>query len=306
MSPSALRQRRRTPTRVEVPAGAAGDFVRLTLGYRSPMAWDALVGVLAANATPGLERVDRSRYCRTVELSGCRGVIFVEDASAHVTMDVSASLIPVLMPLLARVRHLLDLNAEPAVIDAHLANAGLAALAARRPGLRMLGAFDGFEAAIRELLRLGQGSTQAQRLLDALGEPMETGIPTLNRLTPTAERVANAGVAFLKTLGIPERRSEAIVSMAEAVADGKLRLEPGADVQTTLRALKQILGIGERSATAIVVRALHWPDAFDANDLSLQRAAGVTGSRALLRMAERWRPWRAYAAAHLSLQHASS
>ncbi len=306
MSPSALRQRRRAPTRAEVPAGVTGDFVRLTLGYRSPMAWDALVGALAANATPGVELVDRSRYCRTVGLSGCRGVIFVEDASAHVTVDVSASLLPVLMPLLARVRHLLDLNAEPAVIEAHLSNGRLASLVARRPGLRMPGAFDGFEIAIRELLRRpGQANNQAERLTEVLGEPMDTGIPALNRLTPTAERVANAGTAFLTAVGIVERRSEAIVSMAAAVADGRLRLEPGADVQTTLRALKQIPGIGERTATAIVVRALHWPDAFDANDLSLQRAAGITGSRALLRMAEQWRPWRAYAAAHLSFRQAS-
>jgi AraC family transcriptional regulator, regulatory protein of adaptative response / DNA-3-methyladenine glycosylase II len=306
MSPSALRQRRRAPTRAEVPAGATGDFVRLTLGYRSPMAWDALIGRLTGDATPGIEVVDRSRYCRTVELNGCRGLVFVEDASAHVTADVSASLLPVLMPLLARVRHLLDLNAEPAVIDGHLANGGLASLVARRPGLRMPGAFDGFEVAIRELLRRpGRGNDLAERLIEALGEPIDTGIPALTRLTPTADRVANAGAAFLTALGIPERRSDAIVSMAAAVADGRLRLEPGADVQTTLRALKQISGIGERSATAIVVRALHWPDAFDANDLSLQRAAGITGSRALLRMAEPWRPWRAYAAAHLSLLHAS-
>jgi AraC family transcriptional regulator of adaptative response / DNA-3-methyladenine glycosylase II len=124
MSPSALRQGRRTPSRPEVPAGATGDFVRLTLGYRSPIAWDALIGVLAANATPGVAVIDGSRYCPTVGLGGCRGVIFVEDASAQVNVDVSASLVPVLMPLLARVRHLLNLNAEPAVIDAHLANGG--------------------------------------------------------------------------------------------------------------------------------------------------------------------------------------
>jgi AraC family transcriptional regulator of adaptative response / DNA-3-methyladenine glycosylase II len=300
MSPSALRQRRRAPTPAEVPAGASGDFVRLTLGYRAPMAWEALVATLAANATPGVDLVDRSRYCRSVELHGCRGVIFVEDASGHVTVDVSTSLLPVLMPLLARIRHLLDLNAEPAIIDAQLANGGLASQVARRPGLRMPGAFDGFEVAIRELLRRpGHASHLAERLSEVLGQPMETGIPTLNRLTPTADRVADAGAGFLTALGISERRSEAIVSVAAAVADGRLHLEPGSDVPTTLRALKQISGIGERAATAIVVRALHWPDAFDANDLSLQRSAGVTGSRALLRLAERWRPWRAYAAAHL-------
>jgi AraC family transcriptional regulator of adaptative response / DNA-3-methyladenine glycosylase II len=165
-------------------------------------------------------------------------------------------------------------------IDAHLTNGGLAPLVARRPGLRTPGTFDGFEAAIRELLRRpGQAHSQADRLIEVLGE------------------------LLLKTLGIPERRSEAIASMAADVADGKLHLEPGADVQTTLGTLKRIPGIGERSVTAIVVRALHWPDAFDPSDLSLQRAVGVSGSRALLRVAEQWRPWRAYAAAHLALQH---
>jgi AraC family transcriptional regulator of adaptative response / DNA-3-methyladenine glycosylase II len=304
MSPSALRQRRRTPTRAELPAGVAGDFVRLTLGYRPPLAWDALVAALALHAARGVEQVDRRRYCRTVDLSGCRGVIFVEDANGHVTVDASASLVPVLMPLLARVRHLLDLNAEPAVIDAHLANGGLAEQVVRRPGLRTPGAFDGFEVALRGLLRQrSQAKPQTERLIEALGEPIETGIPALNRLTPTAERVANAGATFLTSLGIPRPRSEAMVSVAAAVAAGKLHLEPGADVQKTLRALRQIPGIGERSAAAIVVRALHWPDAFDANDPSLQRAAGVAGPRALLRRAEQWRPWRAYAAAHLSLLH---
>jgi AraC family transcriptional regulator of adaptative response / DNA-3-methyladenine glycosylase II len=306
MSPSALRQRRRPPTRAELPVGVSGDFVRLTLGYRPPLPWDALVAALARNAVPGVEQVDRGRYCRTVELSGCRGVIFVEDANGHVTLDVSASLVPVLMPLLARIRHLLDLNAEPAVIDAHLANGGLAEQVTLRPGLRTPGAFDGFEVATRELLRRpGQANSRTERLIETLGEPIETGIPGLNRLTPTAERVASAGATFLTGLGLPRQRSEATVSVAAAVAAGKLHLEPGADVQKTLLALRQISGIGERSATTIVVRALHWPDAFDANDLSLQRAAGVNGPRALLRRAEQWRPWRAYAAAHLSLLHAS-
>jgi AraC family transcriptional regulator, regulatory protein of adaptative response / DNA-3-methyladenine glycosylase II len=307
MSPSALRQRRRPPTRAEVPFGAAGDFVRLTLGYRPPMAWSALLTRLASDATPGVELVDGSRYCRTVELKGCRGVLLVEDAGGggggHVTVDVSVSLLPVLMPLLARVRHLFDLNAEPAAIDAHLANGGLGSLIAQRPGLRLPGAFDGFEVALRELVRLrGDTHRLMAGLTEALGEPMDTGIPGLARLSPSAERIIRTGSSSLAGLGIPEPRSQAVVSLARAVGEGRIRLEPGADVSTTLRALKLIPGIGERRATAIVVRALHWPDAFDANDLTLQRAAGIAGSRALQRRAEQWRPWRAYAAAHLALR----
>ena len=97
------------------------------------------------------------------------------------------------------------------------------------------------------------------------------------------------------------RSAEAIVAVARAVTDGALPLEPGADVPSTLRALAEISGVGERTATAIVMRALQWPDAFPSTDAALQRAAGVTGASALRRVAERWRPWRAYAAAHLAL-----
>lgn len=154
MSPSALREPSRVAARTESPAGPAGDLVRLTLAYRAPFAWSMLLERLAADAVPGVEVVDGGRYGRTVALEGCRGLVLVEDApaasnagrarrtagGAHVTVDLSASLLPVLMPLLARLRHLFDLDAEPAVVDAHLGDGGLAALVERRPGLRIPGA----------------------------------------------------------------------------------------------------------------------------------------------------------------------
>jgi AraC family transcriptional regulator of adaptative response / DNA-3-methyladenine glycosylase II len=320
MSPSLLRRHSRAPARPELAGAPAGDLVRLTLAYRAPLAWDELLSRLAFHAVPGVEVVDRCRYGRTVSVDGCRGVVLVENAmavvgagrtrrpvaSAHVNVDLSASLLPVLMPLLARLRHLLDLDAEPAAIDTHLAQGGLAALVAQRPGLRIPGAFDGFEVAVRELLGSsrragGAASGVAARVAHQLGEPIETGIPVLTRLGLTADRVATAGASFLARLGVPPRRGEAVIALARAVADGRLRLEPGVDVGSTLRALREITGCGARASMAVVMRALHWPDAFTATDASLQRAAGVTGSRALLRLAERWRPWRAYAAAHLAL-----
>jgi AraC family transcriptional regulator of adaptative response / DNA-3-methyladenine glycosylase II len=179
------------------------------------------------------------------------------------------------MPLLARLRHLFDLDAEPAVVDAHLGDGGLAALVERRPGLRIPGAFDGLEIAVRELLRgPGQsgdsGSDLAGRLADSLGEPLDTGVPALTRLAPGAARIAAAGAPLLIDLGVPERRSGAIVTVARAVAAGRLRLEPGADVPSTLRALTEITGIGERTAMAIVMRAVHWPDAFPSADPALR------------------------------------
>jgi AraC family transcriptional regulator of adaptative response / DNA-3-methyladenine glycosylase II len=223
-------------------------------------------------------------------------VIFLEDAgsAAQVYVDVSVSLLPALMPLLARLRHLLDLDAEPAVIDAHLAEQGLADLVSRRPGLRLPGAFDGFEIVARELL----GIDLLGRLTEELSEAFDTGIASLNRLGLTPYRVAEAA-SFMIRLGAPPRRAEALATVAQGMAEETLQLEPGADVELTLEALTRISGVGAQSATAIVMRALHWPDAFSATDSTLQRAAGVSGALALDRMAERWRPWRSYAAAHL-------
>ena len=200
------------------------------------------------------------------------------------------------MPLRARLRHLLDLDAEPAVIDAHLEQEGLADLIAQRPGLRLPGAFDGFEIAARELM----GSNDLfGRVTQELGEPFDTGIASLDRLGLTPYRVAEAA-RFIAHLGVPARRAEALASLGQAVADGELRLEPGSEVPATLEALTRIPGVDARSATAIVMRALHWPDAFWAAEPELQRAAGVRTTESLQRIAERWRPWRGYAAAQLA------
>jgi AraC family transcriptional regulator of adaptative response / DNA-3-methyladenine glycosylase II len=134
-----------------------------------------------------------------------------------------------------------------------------------------------------------------------MGEPIETGVGALDRLPLTATRVAAAGAAGLRDLGVPARSADAVVAVARGVAEGRLRLEPSAEVPATLRALTELPGLGPRTAAAIVLRTLAWPDAFPTTDSALQNAARVTGARALLRMAERWQPWRGYAAAHLVL-----
>lgn len=111
----------------------------------------------------------------------------------------------------------------------------------------------------------------------------------------------DAGADALVSLGVPRSRGVALVAVAEGVLAGSLRLEAGSNVLATRRALAGIPGIGQRTATAIVRRALDWPDAFPAADASLWRAAGVTSAEAMRTRAERWRPWRAYAALHLRL-----
>ena len=152
---------------------------------------------------------------------------------------------------------------------------------------------------MRAVIEEGAGSRQraaalAGRLSQALGEPIDTGVPALNRLGVTAERIAGAGVPPLGT-GSACRTPRAPSSSrwpARSPA-GRLQLEPGADVPSTLLGLTEGCGMDERTAKAIILRALHWPDTFPARQShALQRAAGVANEHALLGLAERWRPWR--------------
>jgi AraC family transcriptional regulator of adaptative response / DNA-3-methyladenine glycosylase II len=229
---------------------------------------------------------------------------------SHVNVAISPSLVPALMPLLARLRYLFDLDAEPTVIDAHLAQGRLGPLVARRPGVRIPGAFDGFDVALRAILRgrtrgsrVGASSSDpAARVAAALGEPIATGIATLSRLAPTAARVADAGVARLQSLGVQRRRATAAIAVAGLVADRKLVLSPGSDPIETRRLLTEIDGIDDQLALVIVMRALSWPDALPAADTALQRAANVSSAGALEAVGEQWRPWRTYAALHLWLE----
>ena len=173
------------------------------------------------------------------------------------------------------------------------------------PGVRIPGAFDGFEIALRLIVGMdaSDGAAQrslTQRIAEHLGERIDTGHPALALVAPDAERVAQAGVPRLAALGVTRASAEAIVRVARAVVEGTLRLEPGADVAPTRAALAETMGLGSDMASIISMRALRWPDAFPAADAALQRAIGVTSERALLERAESWRPWRAYAAARLS------
>jgi AraC family transcriptional regulator of adaptative response / DNA-3-methyladenine glycosylase II len=295
-----------------------------------------LLGFLRQDAVDGVELVDERRYGRTVEVEGHTGFVFIENAGArgggretapanaglrrarrltkvstgNVSVAISPSLVPALMPLLARLRYLFDLDAEPTVIDAHLGQGSLGGLVARRPGVRIPGAFDGFDVALRAILRgrargnrVGAASGDLPaRVAAALGEPIETGIPSLSRLAPTAARVADAGVGRLQSLGVPRRRATAAITVAELVADRKLVLSPGSDPIATRRLLTEIDGIGDQLALVIVMRTLSWPDALPAADSALQRAANVSSPGALEALGEQWRPWRTYAALNLWLE----
>ena len=319
MPPSAARgvagrRSRRAGTPGTAARGAVADpvdaYLRLTLAYRPPLAWDATLARLGAEAMPGVELVDGARYARTVRVDGHVGVVMAEDAGpgresapgrAHLRLAVSPSLAPALMPLLARLRHLFDLDAEPTVVDAHLAAGGLGALVRARPGLRLVGAVDGFEVALRTLL-----GDRADAVVAALGDAVETGVPGLSLVAPDAGRVSEAGVERLTALGVPRTRADGVVRLAHAVADERVRLDPGADADAVGETLGELTGAGPDTVAAIVARAVGWPDAFPAADPVLLGAAGVSTPAALEHLAERWRPWRAYAAEHLRLAGGAS
>jgi AraC family transcriptional regulator of adaptative response / DNA-3-methyladenine glycosylase II len=207
------------------------------------------------------------------------------------------------MPLSARVKQLFDLAAEPELIEAHLSRAGLAGIVRRSRGLRVPGAFDGFELAARAVLgqqvTVKAATTFMSRFTAAFGEPLATPDPNLTHLAPTADRVADASVTRVKAIGIPAARAATLVALAGRMASGALTIEPESDVRELNRQLTDIPGIGAWTAEYVTMRAVHWPDAFPAGDIALRRAAGGVSAARLQRAAEKWRPWRAYAAMHL-------
>ena len=177
----------------------------------------------------------------------------------------------------------------------------------RQSGLRLPGAFDGFEMAMRAVLgqqiSVAAARTIAGRITEAFGEPIETPNPNLNRVSVSAARLAQAGGADLTRFGLTGKRAECLIALARAVAEGEVRLEPGVDVAATIERLKQLPGIGDWTAQYIAMRALRWPDAFPHSDLGLRKALGETSPKRILEIAESWRPWRAYALMHLWNSH---
>jgi AraC family transcriptional regulator of adaptative response / DNA-3-methyladenine glycosylase II len=219
-------------------------------------------------------------------------------------VEISYSLSPVLPALLARIRNLFDLSARPDVISEHLSrDPRLSGSVARNPGLRVPGAFDSFELAVRAVL--GQqvtvtgASTLAGRFANAFGEPIETPFPDLTRLSPTPSRVAAAGEEELAALGVVRARARAIIALAGEVASGRLVLEPGTDVDRAIERLVALQGIGPWTAKYIAMRALRSPDAFPREDLVLRNRLGGVTPAAAEALSLPWRPWRSYATLHL-------
>lgn len=328
--PTALRAR-------EIAEGGRDGAITLTLPFRPPLAWDELLAFLGARAIPGVERVADGVYARTFDggvlsvarASGAMGAtgatsgegtsrasgtarerdserhlhLTIELEPATLAMDSSAPSVD-LFAIVGRVRRLLDLDADPAAIAAHLGD--VAAI----PGLRVPGAWDGFELAVRAIL--GQqvtvkgATTLAGRLVQRFGEPLASPSPErgLTHRFPTPARLARAEI---ETIGLPAARAASIRAIAQAVTKSALDLDASAGLDATITTLTALPGIGPWTAHYIAMRASREPDAFPSGDLVLRkraadRAASITtplSARELDARAEAWRPWRAYAAMHL-------
>jgi AraC family transcriptional regulator of adaptative response / DNA-3-methyladenine glycosylase II len=267
---------------------------------------------LSARALKGVEWIHDGAYHRTAQLGAHKGWIAVRHSpdKRALFVELSYSLTPVLPAVLGRLRNLFDLSARPDVIAAKLEQSDLLASAvAANPGLRVPGAFDGFELALRAIL--GQqvtvkgATTLAGRVVAALGEPMATPHAGLTHLSPSAARVASADIEKLTSLGIVQSRARSIIALAREVADGRIQLEPGAHPADTVERLVALSGIGAWTAQYIAMRSLRWPDAFPKEDVALRKQlGGVTAPRAE-EMSQSWRPWRSYATLHLWQRGAS-
>jgi AraC family transcriptional regulator of adaptative response / DNA-3-methyladenine glycosylase II len=304
--PISLRRRRGEPEQQ--------GRITLLLRYRPPYDWNAMLSFLGARAIPGVECLGDRTYLRTFAANGSAALIAIANvpgqSSLRITLDFPNS--PAMRSLpdaVARVRRVFDLGADVTTISDHLSrDPRLAPLVASHPGLRVPGGWDPFELAVRAVLGQQISVEAARNLTGRLVALCGTEVTTwhtlnqnLNRLFPTAEQVA---AADLSLIGMPGTRRTTLRALAVRIHERPAILEGFGSLEEALTRLRDIPGIGPWTAEYIALRALREPDAFPASDLGLLRSAGeLSGTRPtaadLLRQAEDWRPWRAYAAQHL-------
>ena len=297
---------RLAPSTMRKSANAAivSDEFVFELAYRPPLDWPHLLSFLGNRGIAGAEMIDGKVYRRSVrmEMHGVvhRGWIAVTEHKTKSVLKVriSVSLARVLPQVLSRVKQLFDLAGQPQEIGA-----ALGALAKGNIGIRLPGAFDGFELAVRAVLgqqiTVRAATTLAGRFTGAFGDEVATPFPEITRVFPTADRIAASTVDDIARLGIIAARARTIMALARGISNGELVLSPAADVDATIVQLRAIPGIGDWTAQYIAMRALAWPDAFPHKDYGVMKALNEKNYRKVLEKAEAWRPWRAYAVMHL-------
>ena len=284
--------------------GRNGGGLLLRLPYRPPLDWAAMSGYLKRRATPGVEIVDGDCYRRTIQIDSMAGVIELQHVpNPYLLMRVWLPGYDRVMQVAERARRIFDLSADPLQIAEHLRRCPMLSDAlAAAPGLRMPGAWDGCELAVRAVLdqqiEVTDATTLAGRLVKAFGTLL-TGHENLGltHLFPPPEVLAEVD---LRLIGVTDARAGTIRALASAVANGQLALDASQGLEDLILRLCAIPGIDDRTANYIAMRALGETDAFPTDDLGLRRALGngkgpISG-KDLMEIADEWRPWRAYAA----------
>ncbi|MBC9908458.1 AlkA N-terminal domain-containing protein [Achromobacter xylosoxidans] len=290
----------------EVSAAQEGEIM-LLLRYRPPYDWDAMLAFLRLRAIPGIEQVTDDSYARTVLLDGCQGTVTVRPGRGDaLEATVRFPRLQALPAIIARLRRVFDLASDPVAIAAQFASDPvMTELIRARPGLRVPGAWDGFELAMRAVL--GQQITVAAairlagKLVAAHGAAMARPEGALTHVFPLPEAVAAAELA---SLGMPRSRAATLSAVAAAAVADRHLFDAAGGLEDAVRRLRTIRGVGEWTAQYIALRQLREPDAFPSADIGLIRALERLEARTytpaqLLARAETWRPWRAYAAQHL-------
>ncbi len=278
--------------------------ISLRLPYREPFAADALFGFLAARAVPGVEEFVEGTYRRTLRLPHGAGISALAEGEGHVQCGLRLEDMRDLGVAVQRCRRLLDLDADPVSVDAHLGeDPTLAPLVRERPGTRVPGSVDGAETAIRAVLgqqvSVAGARTLATRLVSGYGHELPETLAK-DRLTHLFPEPADLARAGLEDARLPRARREALRGLAGVLADEDVALDSGVDRLETERRLLEAPGIGPWTASYIAMCALGDPDAFLPTDLGVRHAVSRLGYRDDAEsLAERWRPWRAYAVQHL-------
>lgn len=312
LSPTQMRRRVRRP---DAPGPAPAGPIRLRLPFRPPLDLDGLMAFLAARAVPGVEVVANGVYRRVLSLPHGRGTIALSaprtpTRTPFVACEVALHDIRDLGTAVARCRRLLDLDADPAAVaEALTRDPIIAPLVRRAPGRRVPGHVDGDELAVRAVLgqqvSVAAARTLAGRLATRYGTPLPAPADGLTHAFPSATALAAADPADLP---MPGARRRALFALTNALAEGRLCLDAGVDRDAAEAALKALSGIGPWTAMYVRMRALGDPDAFLPSDLGVRHgleALGLPGDpAAAAALAERWRPWRAYALQHLWAQPA--
>jgi AraC family transcriptional regulator, regulatory protein of adaptative response / DNA-3-methyladenine glycosylase II len=296
---------------------ADSDTPIVRLRYRTPYDWGAMLAHLRARAIEGVEEVTDDAYRRTLSVGRQLGCLEVrhEAARGELTVVVRVPDLRAVASVETRLRRVFDIDVDIEAITAHLScDPGLAPLVALRPGLRVPGGWDGFELAVRAILGQQVTVAAARQLAGRLVALCGPSLPKSRRLSaklthafPSPERVA---AADLDALGMPGARRATLKAMAEATLEDPDLFRSKGTIEGTVARFRAIRGVGEWTAQYIALRALREGDAFPASDIGLLRGAAIDGARPtpaqLLRLAERWRPWRAYAAQHLWVSDAAT